>query len=216
MFRAQPLGGASSLQIDSSWNADQREAELERREMHPAVIVTVRRRTSGFSSVKVDQSAMEQDGHNFRLWQYLDTLKAEGIATDMEDPAPYLRRGSLVQLYWLLGSIPVGVGAAYVVASSIDGDSADDGAMLIGPSIMGLSVLGGYIGGFIHRYKITEPARKAMRKAKRQRSKWADTFNQGLANKLGLGEASEMLSLPKNKGTAPIKKDGVLLVPATN
>jgi hypothetical protein len=211
MFRAQPLGGASTLQVDSNWSADQREAELEKREMHPTVIVTVRNSKTGVSSVRVDRSAMAQDGYNFRLPQYLDTLKAEGIASDIEDPAPYLRRGALVQFYWLLGSVPVGVSAAFMMASLSDSGGTDDGADLIAPSVLGLSLLGGYIGGFIHRYKITEPARQAVRKAQRKRSKWSQEFNKGLAQKLGLIAAPAQAP-----AQAPIKKDGVLLVPARN
>jgi hypothetical protein len=206
-----PHGGASTLQVDPELGPEARQVELDKRRMTPTVIVRVRvttnRRTKRTRIRRsVDRSALGQDGHNFSLTHYLSTLQVEGIATDVVDPVPFIQKGQQIYALWVVGGTVLGLGALGQ-AAVLDKNGASDTLRNVSAFTGVGMLLGGHIVGWIKGRDAALPGIEALQRARRERGAWSDTFNKGLADKLGLsGVAAKPAANAEGVLFVPVRK----------
>jgi hypothetical protein len=200
------LGGASSIEVNPNWTADERRDILDKRTLEPSVIVkrrVVRRGNRSHVRREYDHTALKQGGgFDYTLADYLPVLQAEGIATDIENPRPYQVAAVEERWKWGLGSSLLGLGFA-TGAHLMD---LEEETLVMTDAAAVVVILVGQLIGWSEAMAVSLPAREAARKAAAKRSSWAHQFNSKIADKLQLTEPIK----------DEIKQSGVIYVPARN
>jgi hypothetical protein len=190
-----PRPGASRLQVDPTLSRLERFEAYDQLKFSPTVIQrTVVRSGRHGTSVRTyrDRTALAQGGEAFSLGQYLPTLQAEGIATDVEDPTPHMAKAALVGTLWGTAGLIAG---SVVLIRGLDEDGGPQSEdKLMNTLLLSTSLyVGGYIVGMIHGLVVSKPAREAMERAISQRAGWARTFNRGVAKKFQIQDGPSLI-----------------------